>query len=116
MPKRGRRRGPEGVAHSTLFTPVESFRTPPTRSRWGCIFSARIPSPIGADEAGCRRGLFGAVVEDVWRGLAHTVGSPLLLSSPNPGIPFLPFSSFFLLLTHPLALAHHDGTTAVTLL
>jgi hypothetical protein len=35
--KRRRRQGPEGVAHSTSFTPIEFSGTPPAHSRWRCI-------------------------------------------------------------------------------
>jgi hypothetical protein len=54
--KRRRRRGPEGVAHSTWFIPTESSGPPPADLRW----RARIPFPVGVE---CwRRGPFGAVV------------------------------------------------------
>jgi len=42
--KRRRRRTPEGVAHSTSLTPIDSSRTPPAHLRWRYIFGTRIPS------------------------------------------------------------------------
>ena len=97
--KRRRRRGPEGVAHSAWFTPTESSGPPPAHSRW----RARIPFPVGASRAECRRRSFGAVVLDAnqpcltlearcW--LARAIGASLLPSPPNLRIPFL----FFLII------------------
>ena len=106
--KQRRRRGLEGIGHSTSFTPIESSGPPPAHSRW----RARIPFPVRAGRAECWRRSFGAVVDSnqlrpalearCW--LARAIGASLL-PSPRPTSEsrssfFL--SSFFLLLTNSL--------------
>ncbi len=86
--KRRRRRGPEGVAHSPSFTPIESSGPPPAHSRW----RARIPFPVSASRAECWRRSFGAVVVntnqpcltlEAWCWLARAIRASLLASPPN---------------------------------
>ena len=118
--KRRRRRGPEGVAHSTWFTPHRVFRT----ASGAFAMARQDPVPLLVQAGAECRSAGGVVGGCLMRPtlearcwLARAVETSLLSPFLPPLTPdfssSLPRQSFFLLQTHSLALVHHDGTATV---
>ena len=108
--KRRRRRRPEGVAHSTSFTPIESHQHAPRAFAMAVHFSAPGSRPRFRDANQLRPTLEARC----WPGsLMPSYPPSTPLEHQNSPLLFT-FSLFSILLTHYLA--HHDGTTTVALL